>query len=62
MPNLAKFQKFEVKTFEELLDAYNEVRLPINYYQNKSGTESTFFIANENIVWIYHLKKRNLGS
>lgn len=62
LPSFTKFQKFEVKSFEELLDAYNEVRLPINFYQNKAGTESTFFIANENIVWIYRLKKRNLGS
>ncbi len=62
MPNLSKFQKFEVQTFEELLDAYSEIRLPINFYQNKNGTESTFFITNEGIVWIYHLKKRNLGS
>ncbi|MBR3368664.1 hypothetical protein IKG45_02630 [Candidatus Saccharibacteria bacterium] len=62
MPSLAKFQKFEVKTFEELLDAYNEIRMPINFYQNKAGTESTFFITNDGIVWIYHLKKRNLGS
>ncbi len=62
MPNLNKFQKFEVKTFEELLDAYSEIRLPINFYQNKNGTESTFFITNEGIAWIYHLKKRNLGS
>ncbi|MBR6505879.1 hypothetical protein IKT18_03565 [Candidatus Saccharibacteria bacterium] len=62
VPNFAKFQKFEVQTFDELLDAYNEIRLPINYYQNKSGTESTFFIANDNIVWIYRLRKRDLGS
>ncbi len=62
MPNLNKFQKFEVQTFEELLDAYSEIRLPINFYQNKNGTESTFFITNEGIVWIYRLKKRNFGS
>lgn len=62
MPNLNKFQKFEVQTFEELLDAYSEIRLPINFYQNQNGTESTFFITNEGIVWIYRLKKRNLGS
>ena len=62
LPSFTKFQKFEVKSFEELLDAYNEVRLPINFYQNKAETESTFFIANENIVWIYRIKKRNLGS
>ena len=62
MPNLSKFQKFEVQTFYELLDDYSDIRLPINFYQNKSGTESTFFITNDGIVWIYCLKKRNLGS
>ena len=62
MPSFSKFQKIEVETFEELLDAYSEIRLPINYYQSKNGLESTFFIMNEGIVWIYRLKKRNLGS
>lgn len=62
MPNLKQYQKFEVGDFSELLDAYNEIRLPINFYQNKNGTISTFFIASDRIVWIYRLKKRNLGS
>ena len=62
MPSLSKYQKLEVETFEELLDAYNEVRSPINFYQNKNGTESTFFITNDNLVWVYHLKKSSLGS
>ena len=46
-----------LSTFEELLDVYNEVRMPINYYQNRKDYKSTFFIINNDVVWIYVLKR-----
>lgn len=55
MPDLNEFKKIETNTFEELLDVYNEVRMPINYY--KEENKSTFIIINDSIVWIYILKK-----
>ena len=57
MPDIKKFNKIDVSTFEELIDVYNEVRMPINYCQKKN--ESIFIIINDSIVWIYTLKKGN---
>ena len=55
LPNLSSFKKIEVSSFEELLDVYNEVRMPINYCQEEKN--STFIIINDSIVWIYVLRK-----
>jgi hypothetical protein len=59
LPEINELKKIEVSTFEELIDVYNEVRMPINYYQNEQKTESTFIIINDEIVWIYTLKKND---
>ncbi len=55
LPNMNDFKLIEVSTFEEMLDVYNEVRMPINYYQAENN--STFIIINDSIVWRYILKK-----
>lgn len=57
LPDIDGLKRIEVSTFEELIDVYNEVRMPINYYQNEQKNESTFIIINDEIVWIYVLKK-----
>lgn len=64
LPPMSGLKRIDISTFEELLDVYNEVRMPINYFQNKAENESTFFIINDDIVWIYKLKKniRNEAS
>ena len=40
-----------------MIDVYNEVRMPINYYQEDGN--SIFIIINDSIIWIYTLKKDN---
>lgn len=55
LPDMTSFNKIEVSSFEELLDVYNEVRMPINYYHDKN--KSTFVIINDSIAWIFNLKK-----
>ena len=57
--NINDFKKIEVNTFDELLDVYNEVRMPINFFKDKSNNESLFIIINDNIAWLYILKKNN---
>ena len=57
MPDIKGFNRIDISTFEELIDVYNEVRMPINYYQKEN--ESIFIIINDSIVWIYTLKKNN---
>ncbi len=56
IPSMTGFKKIEVSTFEEMLDVYNEVRMPINYYKSKD--KSTFIIINDSIMWLYELKKK----
>lgn len=57
-PDISNYKEIEVDQFEELLDVYNEVRMPINYYQDKTGKESTFIIINNDVAWIYRLKDK----
>ena len=57
MPNISDLKRIEVDSFNELLDVYNEVRMPINHYQDNIKNESTFIIINDSIVWVYILKK-----
>lgn len=57
-PDIDSYKKIEVDKFEELLDVYNEVRMPINYYQDKTGKESTFVIINNDVAWLYRLKDK----
>lgn len=58
IPEMNGLKRIEINSFEELLDVYNEVRMPINYYQNSTKDKSTFIIINDDIVWIYKLVKR----
>ena len=57
LPDVEGLKIIEVSTFEELIDVYNEVRMPINYYQNEEKTECIFIIINDGIAWVYSLRK-----
>ncbi len=59
VPPFSESKIINLSSFGELLDVYNEVRMPINYYQNPNRDKSTFLIINDNIVWIYSLKKES---
>ena len=50
----------KVESFEELIDAHSEVRMPINYYQTKDY--SIFLLFNDNTAWKYVLEKRKKRS
>lgn len=54
LPDMDKFNVINVRTFEELLDAHSEVRMPINYYKSKN--KATFILVNDTILWIYILR------
>ncbi len=54
LPDLDKFNVIKVKSFDELLDAHSEVRLPINYYRQKG--KSTFILVNDTMLWMYVLR------
>jgi hypothetical protein len=54
--DFADYNIIKVNSFEELLDAHNEIRMPINYIQIQKNRKSLFFLINDNIAWLYELK------
>ncbi len=62
LPDINDMKLIEVTTFNELIDVYNEVRMPINYYKDDDGEEATFLIVNDNMAWRFVLDKSNLEN
>ncbi len=60
LPNTEEMNVIKVTSFDELLDVYNEVRMPINYYQSRKKLESIFMIINDGVIWIYKLNKEDI--
>lgn len=57
LPSLAGLNVVDVTTFEELVDAQNEIRLPINFSENKKRRIAKFVIVADNLAWVYTLKE-----
>lgn len=55
VPSFKNMKVVNVKLFDELLDAQNEVRMPINFIELVRNRESKFMLISDNIVWIYTL-------
>ena len=53
-PSLTRLNVSEVDSFEELLDVYNSVHLPINYYSTKDV--SHFLVISDKAAWHFSLK------
>lgn len=52
--NLSKYNVIKVNSFEELLDAHSEVRMPINYVELKENY-SIFVLINNDVAWVYRV-------
>lgn len=48
-PSLSGIKVSEVGDFDELLDVYNSVHMPINYYSGKNT--STFIVIDDGMAW-----------
>ena len=55
-PNIEDYNVIEVESFEELIDAHSELRMPINFYEEEN--KSIFILLNENTAWTYTLEKQ----
>lgn len=55
-PDFKKYNEISVASFEELIDAHSEVRMPINYYQDEHRRRSYFTLINGNEIYTYTLK------
>lgn len=60
MPSLSEMNVVKVTNFEELVDAQGEVRLPINYKEDKLKREAKFILVRNNLAWVYILKEDDL--
>ena len=58
--NLSELNLVSVSSFDELIDVYSEVRMPINFYENKEHTKAIFRIINDNMCWEYVLDKNKI--
>ena len=56
LPDLKDYKVIDVLTFNELLDAHSEVRMPINYYRD--DIRSYFILLNENTAWRFVMSRR----
>ena len=52
-PNMNDYNVIRVESFEELIDAHSEIRMPINYFDAENG--SLFVLFNDNTAWEYIL-------
>ncbi|MBQ6477545.1 MAG: hypothetical protein IJI43_03835 [Bacilli bacterium] len=58
MPNTDEYNVIKVESFEELIDAHSEIRMPINHYQ--TNDRSIFLLLNDKTLWEYVLDKKHL--
>ncbi|MCX4249383.1 MAG: DUF5305 family protein [Bacilli bacterium] len=57
IPSLVGLSVVDVTTFDELVDAQNEVRLPINFKEDKKKRIAKFVLVSNNLAWVYTLKE-----
>ena len=60
LPDITDLSLIHVSSFDELIDVYNEVRMPINFYENSNHTKAVFIIINDRMCWEYVLDKREM--
>lgn len=62
LPSLSNLSVVDVTSFEELVDAQNEVRLPINFKEDKKKKSAKFVLVRNNLAWVYTLKEGDLSE
>lgn len=62
LPVLTGLSVVNVTSFEELVDAQCEVRLPINFKEDKKKKVSKFILVRNNLAWVYTLKEGEEGE
>lgn len=62
LPRIEGLSVVKVVSFEELVDAQNEVRLPINFKEDKVNKVAKFILVRNNLAWVYTLREEDLGN
>ena len=58
LPDLTGYNVISVSSFNELLDAHSEVRMPINFF--KGEYKSYFILLSEKSAWKYTMSRRKM--
>lgn len=61
LPVFSNYNMLKIKTFEELLDVRDNLRLPIMYYNVISHQKAYFYILHVNNLYVYALKEVDLA-
>ena len=62
MPDLSNLNVIYVTSFEELIDAHSEVRMPINFYEAKNKKESHFVLINGSQAYVYRFNLKEAAN
>lgn len=60
LPDFSKYNILKIKSFSELLDVRDNLRLPIMYYVVTKHQKSHFYILQDNNLYLYTLKAVDL--
>ena len=60
VPDLSDLNVIHVDSFQELIDAHSEVRMPINFVEEEHDTRSVFVLINDKIACFYVLEDENV--
>lgn len=58
--DLKKFDVIKIKNFDELMDVYNNLELPIVYCEVVKGQKSYFYIKNNKDIYLLQIKAADL--
>ena len=56
-PKLSGMNVLTVNDFDELLDVYNSIHMPVSYYRDKIGAH--FIVISEHMAWRYSILERD---
>ena len=60
LPDTKGLNIINVTSFDDLVDAQSEVRLPINYKEEKAKKTTKFILIRNDMAWVYTLKEGDL--
>lgn len=60
LPETKELNVVNVTSFDELVDAQSEVRLPINYKEDSKKKTTKFILIRNDMAWVYTLKEGDL--
>lgn len=60
LPDTKGLNIINVTSFDDLVDAQSEVRLPINFKEEKSKKTTKFILIRNDMAWVYTLKEGDL--